>query len=124
MLNRRHFALLAGSTLSVFASSPMRIARAANADDDTALRDAIEAAVTPVMAQYGIPGVAVGVTRDGQRHFVELGSASPKQKIPVERATLFELGSISKTFTATLACLAEISRSNLTKAGLRMIAAP
>jgi beta-lactamase class C len=72
------------------------------------VQDAIDAAVKPVMAQYGIPGMAVGVTLDGARYFAELGSASPKQKIPVKRETLFELGSISKTFTATLATLAEI----------------
>jgi beta-lactamase class C len=48
------------------------------------------------------------VTLEGRRHFVEYGSASVAQKIPVTRDTLFELGSISKTFTATLATMAEI----------------
>jgi beta-lactamase class C len=107
MLNRRHFVLLAGSTLSTLALDSSRDAFASDTDDAT-VRAAIDQAVKPVMAQYGFPGMAVGVTLDGRRHSAEFGSASPKQKIPVTRETLFELGSISKTFTATLATLAEI----------------
>jgi beta-lactamase class C len=107
MLNRRTFVLLAGSALSSLALAAPRNAFAANADDAN-VRAAIDSAVKPLMAQYGIPGMAVGVTLDGARHFAEFGSASPKQKIPVTRETLFELGSISKTFTVTLATLAEI----------------
>jgi beta-lactamase class C len=107
MLNRRNFVLLAGSTLSTLALDSRRDAFAANSDA-ARIRKAIAAAVTPLMAQYGIPGMAVGVTLDGERHFAEFGNASPKQNIPVTRETLFELGSISKTFTATLAALAEI----------------
>jgi beta-lactamase class C len=106
MINRRQWILLAGS-LSTLTLGRIGHAFAANADEAT-VRDAVDAAVKPVMAQYGIPGMAVGVTLDGARHFAEFGSASPKQKIPVARETLFELGSISKTFTATLAALAEI----------------
>ncbi|GAB2177330.1 class C beta-lactamase [Dongia sp. agr-C8] len=104
MINRRSFGLLAGASLTMLALAPRRPALA----DAASLRAAIDAAVKPVMAQYGIPGMAVGVTIDGRRHFAEFGSASPQQKIPVTNATLFELGSISKTFTATLATLAEI----------------
>jgi len=108
MITRRHFALLAGSTLATLALGEIGCTLAANADEATTVKDAIDAAVKPVMAQYGIPGMAAGVTLDGRRYFAEYGSASPQQKIPVTRATLFELGSISKTFTATLATLAEI----------------
>jgi beta-lactamase class C len=108
MITRRHFALLSGSTLSTLAFGSIGRTRAAHADEGRAVKDAITAALKPVIAQYGIPGMAVGVTIDGQRHFAEFGSAAPQQQIPVTRDTLFELGSISKTFTATLACLAEI----------------
>ncbi|WP_395021430.1 class C beta-lactamase [Dongia sp.] len=107
MINRRQWLLLAGS-LSTLTLGRIGRAFAANADEPATVKAAIDAAVKPVMAQYGIPGMAVGVTIDGRRHFAEFGSASPKQKLPVTRATLFELGSISKTFTATLAALAEI----------------
>src|SRR4051794_34770058 len=105
MINRRQWILLAGSL------STLTLGRIGNAFASGAVakvKAAVDAAVKPVIAQYGIPGMAVGVTRDGARHFMEYGSASPAQKIPVTRETLFELGSISKTFTATLATLAEI----------------
>lgn len=106
MINRRQWLLQAGS-LSTLAFARPRSAFAANADG-AAVKAAADDAMKPVIAQYGIPGMAVGVTLDGARHFVEYGSASPKQQLPVTRDTLFELGSISKTFTATLATLAEI----------------
>lgn len=72
------------------------------------VRQAVDEAVKPVIEQYGIPGMAVAVTVDGERHFIEYGLATKDPEIPVTRDTLFELGSISKTFTATLATYAEI----------------
>jgi beta-lactamase class C len=107
MINRRQWILLAGS-LSSLGLGRIGSAFAAGADEASKVRGAVDAAVKPVMAQYGIPGMAVGVTIDGRRHFAEYGSASPAQKIKVTRDTLFELGSISKTFTATLATLTEV----------------
>lgn len=104
MINRRHFGLLASATLSLLALGK----RGSASTDDATVRAAVDDAMKPVIAQYGIPGMAVGVTLNGTRHFVEYGSASVKENLPVTRDTLFELGSISKTFTATLATLAEI----------------
>jgi beta-lactamase class C len=75
----------------------------AGSDRDTAVKQAVDAVMRPVIARYGIPGVAIGVTIDGERHFVEYGLASKAAQVPVTRDTLFELGSVSKTFTATLA---------------------
>ena len=112
MINRRQWIPLAGS-LSTLPLGRIGKAFAANADEDAAdedarVRVAIDDAVKPIIAQYGTPGLAVGVTIAGRRHFVEYGLASQKPPVPVTRDTLFELGSISKTFTATLATLAEI----------------
>jgi len=83
-------------------------ALAAGPDRSAKVRQVIDEAITPVIAQYGIPGMAVAVTIDGRRHFVDFGLASKDPQVPVTRDTLFELGSISKTFTATLATLAEV----------------
>jgi beta-lactamase class C len=58
--------------------------------------------------QYGIPGMAVAVTIDGARYFIEYGVASKQPRVSVTRDTLFELRSVSKTFTATLASYAEV----------------
>lgn len=71
--------------------------------DATALKAAAQ-----VMQQYNIPGMSIAVTVDGQQHFYNYGVASKDTAQPVSSDTLFELGSISKTFTATLASYAQV----------------
>lgn len=71
--------------------------------------EAINAAVAEVMRQYDIPGMAIAVTRNGEQRFFNYGNASRAPRKPVSPDTLFELGSISKTFTVTLAGYAEAS---------------
>jgi len=80
----------------------------AGSGQDAKVRQVVDEAMKPVIEQYGIPGLAVAVTIDGTRHFVEYGVASKDPPASVTRDTLFELGSISKTFTATLAAYAEV----------------
>lgn len=77
------------------------------APDVAALRGFVDAAVKPVMAAHGLPGLAVGVTVDGQAFFFNYGVASRETNTPVSEATIFELGSVSKTFTATLGLYAQ-----------------
>ena len=56
--------------------------------------------------ELGIPGVAVGVWTDGQESYACHGVTSLDNPLPVNPDTLFELGSTTKTFTATaLMCL-------------------
>ncbi|KEZ66688.1 hypothetical protein C5I_0134035, partial [Pseudomonas syringae pv. syringae FF5] len=52
-------------------------------------------------------GLSIAVTRQGKQQFYTYGVASKATGQPVTRDTLFELGSISKTFTATLATWAQ-----------------
>jgi beta-lactamase class C len=59
------------------------------------------------MAEYNVPGIAVAITVNGQRSFCNYGVASKEKNIAVSEATLFEIGSVSKTFTATLASYAQ-----------------
>ncbi|MGB5888297.1 MAG: class C beta-lactamase [Acinetobacter venetianus] len=61
----------------------------------------------PLLPQYNIPGLAVAVTLNGQHYFVNYGVASKQSQQPVRNDTLFELGSVSKTFNATLAGYAQ-----------------
>ena len=51
--------------------------------------------------------MAIGLTLDARRHIFQFGVASRESGAPVTTGTLFEIGSISKTFTATLATLAQ-----------------
>jgi len=110
MINRRQWMLLAGSlsTLTLAKEGLRGSAFAASNDEAAKVEAAIDAAVQPILTEHGVPGLAVGVTFEGRRHFVEYGSASIAEQIPVTRDTLFELGSISKTFTATLATMAAL----------------
>lgn len=62
-----------------------------------------------VMREQNIAGLAIGVTNHGEQHFYNFGVASKQSKQPVSSDTLFEIGSVSKTFTATLAGFAEAS---------------
>lgn len=57
--------------------------------------------------EHQVPGLVFGVTIDGTRHVFCTGLADDEQNVPSTAATLFEIGSVSKVFTATLACLAE-----------------
>lgn len=71
------------------------------------LRPAVDDAVKPVMQAYAIPGMAIAISHKGQQHFFDYGVASRESGQAVDRHTLFELGSISKLFTATLGAYAE-----------------
>jgi len=51
--------------------------------------------------KFGIPGVAVGVWADGREVYACHGVTSMDHPLPVDRDTLFILGSLSKTYTAT-----------------------
>lgn len=69
-------------------------------------------AIYPVMQEHNIPGMAVAVSIDGKRYFYNYGVASRESKQPVTNDTIFEIGSLSKTFTATLASYAQ-AKGNL-----------
>lgn len=70
-------------------------------------RDAVDSIIQPIMEEYHVPGMAVGVVVGGETHLFAYGVASTKTGKPVAHDTLFELGSISKTLTATLASYAQ-----------------
>ncbi|MEP9379601.1 class C beta-lactamase [Aquabacter sp. CN5-332] len=78
------------------------------AEDPGRIAAAVDQAVRPLMKEYGVPGIAVAVTIEGRQHFFSYGFASKESRTPVTKDTLFEIGSVSKTFTATLAAYAQV----------------
>ncbi len=62
------------------------------------LADYVEA----VAAEFGIPGVAAGVWADGRENYTCHGMTSVDNPLPVDRDTLYVLGSVTKTYTATV----------------------
>ncbi|MCU1645059.1 MAG: serine hydrolase [Nocardia sp.] len=65
---------------------------------DIALSEIVEATAT----EFGIPGVTVGIWVDGREIFASHGVTSIENPLPVDPDTLFTIGSISKSFTATV----------------------
>ena len=61
------------------------------------------------MDKYRMPGMAVGITVAGKTYVFDYGEGRTATHQPVTPDTLFELGSLAKTFTATLAAYAQLS---------------
>jgi CubicO group peptidase (beta-lactamase class C family) len=68
--------------------------------DDALAGTAIEAA-----RSSGVPGFALGLLSEDEAHLVAFGVTSVENPLPVTADTLFQIGSITKTFTGTLALL-------------------
>ncbi len=53
-------------------------------------------------AEHGVPGAACGLLMGGEAHVSTWGIANVGTGVPVTPATLFQIGSITKVYTATL----------------------
>jgi beta-lactamase class C len=77
------------------------------------VRDIVTETIAPLMRHYSIPGMAVGIQLDGHIYVCNYGLASRATGLPVTANTLFEIGSISKTFNTVVATYA-VERGRLT----------
>lgn len=93
------FVMVALSCMSVAAS---------HAADDSKVAAAVDRAFRPLLQKYDVPGMAVAVTVDRKQNFFTYGVVSKDGKAPVTKDTLFEIGSVSKTFAATLAAYGQV----------------
>ncbi|UVL00576.1 class C beta-lactamase [Pseudomonas sp. B21-048] len=76
---------------------------------DSRIEAIVKNTLEPAMQQQQIPGVAVAITVNGKPHYFNYGVASKENGKAVTEDTLFEIGSVSKTFTATLAAYAQVT---------------
>lgn len=79
------------------------------ADNNNHLKSTVDQQAKLLMNEHNISGMAFGIIIDGKSHLYHYGLADKKAKIPVSENTIFELGSISKTFAATLASYSELN---------------
>ncbi|AGB74669.1 beta-lactamase family protein (plasmid) [Rhizobium tropici CIAT 899] len=84
-------------------------AHAADGNDQDRLERAVNEVVRPLMKENDVPGMAIALTVKGKRYVFNYGVASKESGQKVTNDTIFELGSISKTFTATLGSYAQIN---------------
>jgi len=98
--------------LIVAASSALAPAALRASDDAGKIAAAVDRAFNPLIKQHDVPGLAVGITAGGKQHLFYYGVASKETGAKVDADTLFEIGSVSKMLTATLAAYAQ-ARGNL-----------
>jgi CubicO group peptidase (beta-lactamase class C family) len=68
---------------------------------DGAIESRLGEQVVGLMERTGVPGVAVGILHRGESVSFGWGVTSVEHPLPVSNQTLFQIGSITKTFTAT-----------------------
>jgi serine-type D-Ala-D-Ala carboxypeptidase/endopeptidase len=85
------------STFLILLILPLTIARAADS-----IHQAVDHLLLPIIDSHTAPsGIVAVVTADSTRYF-SYGHLSSSDPAPPTRATLFEIGSLTKLFTATL----------------------
>ncbi|GLO12350.1 beta-lactamase [Pseudomonas putida] len=94
------------SRLTALAASITLTLGHASAQADDQLQAKVDRIIRPLMQAQGISGMAVAIYARDHAHYFSYGVASKAENVPVSRDTLFEIGSLSKTYTATLAALA------------------
>ncbi|OBP13749.1 class C beta-lactamase [Rheinheimera sp. SA_1] len=81
-------------------------ARTTVIENEAALKTAVSQQVSQLMQQQQIPGMAVAVLWQGKTYHYSFGQADLVKKTAVTPDTLFELGSISKTYAGVLGAMA------------------
>ena len=85
---------------SIAAPPPLSLASTLDADASPAFRTVVEALVA-AMQQFQVPGAAIGLLAGDREEHATVGLASLSSLRPVTPETLFQIGSLTKTYTAT-----------------------
>jgi len=100
-MNRRHFHLRLSAGLGLAAGLPA-CTHLGHAQVASPLQPQVDQIIQTLMQEHGIPGMAVGIVSPSRRDLFHYGVASRQSRQPVTPDTLFEIGSVSKTFTGLL----------------------
>lgn len=68
---------------------------------ETTSPETLSGVVASMAGEFGVPGVAAGVWAGGREVYACYGVTSIENPLPVNQDTVFVLGSVTKTFTAT-----------------------
>ncbi|EPM1520750.1 ADC family extended-spectrum class C beta-lactamase [Acinetobacter baumannii] len=74
---------------------------AGNTPKDQEIKKLVNQNFKPLLEKYDVPGMAVGVIQNNKKYEMYYGLQSVQDKKAVNSSTIFELGSVSKLFTAT-----------------------
>ncbi|KRW26368.1 class C beta-lactamase [Acinetobacter baumannii] len=74
---------------------------AGNTPKDQEIKKLVDQNFKPLLEKYDVPGMAVGVIQNNKKYEMYYGLQSVQDKKTVNSSTIFELGSVSKLFTAT-----------------------
>ncbi|WP_042049285.1 AQU family class C beta-lactamase [Aeromonas dhakensis] len=99
------------SPLSLLALSALLLSPLTQAAPADPLVGVVDDVIRPLVKEHRIPGMAVAVLKGGQAHYFNYGVAELATGKKVSEQTLFEIGSVSKTLTATLGAYAVVKGS-------------
>ncbi|HFG6924714.1 ADC family extended-spectrum class C beta-lactamase [Acinetobacter baumannii] len=74
---------------------------AGNTPKDQEIKKLVDQNFKPLLEKYDVPGMAVGVIQNNKKYEMYYGLQSVQDKKAINSSTIFELGSVSKLFTAT-----------------------
>lgn len=74
---------------------------AGNTPKDQEIKKLVDQNFKPLLEKYDVPGMSVGVIQNNKKYEMYYGLQSVQDKKAVNSSTIFELGSVSKLFTAT-----------------------
>ncbi|MEV3820771.1 AQU family class C beta-lactamase [Aeromonas dhakensis] len=96
------------SPLSLLVLSTLLLSSLTQAAPADPLAGVVDDVIRPLVKEHRIPGMAVAVFKKGQPHYFNYGVAELATGKKVSEQTLFEIGSVSKTLTATLGAYAVV----------------
>ncbi|MGL6050797.1 MAG: serine hydrolase, partial [Aeromonas salmonicida] len=94
------------TTRSLLVLSALLLSPLSHANEAEPLTAVVDGAIQPLLKEHRVPGMAVAVLKEGKAHYFNYGVADRESGARVSEQTLFEIGSVSKTLTATLGAYA------------------